>query len=61
MLRLWIKGVDISSPTSLALIILLEPIFASILGYLLFTEIPGATMLLGALVLLVGVAISIPD
>ena len=49
------------SPTSLALIILLEPIFASILGYLLFTEIPGATMLLGALILLVGVAIAITD
>lgn len=49
------------SPTLLTLIILLEPIFASILGYLLFAEIPGAIMLLGALVLLVGVAIAVTD
>jgi drug/metabolite transporter (DMT)-like permease len=49
------------SPTLLTLIILLEPVFASILGYLLFAEIPSAVMLLGALILLAGVAIAVAD
>ncbi len=49
------------SPTLLTLIILLEPIFASLLGYLLFAEIPGAIMLIGTLVLLTGVAIAVTD
>ncbi|MEX0268081.1 DMT family transporter [Leptolyngbyaceae cyanobacterium UHCC 1019] len=49
------------SPTLLTLIILLEPVFASILGYLLFAEIPSTIMLFGALVLLAGVAIAVAD
>ncbi|MBM0741678.1 DMT family transporter [Phormidium sp. CLA17] len=49
------------SPTLLTLVILLEPIFASILGYFLFAEIPGTLMLMGTLVLLVGVAIAVMD
>lgn len=49
------------SPTILTLIILLEPIFASVLGYLLFAEIPGAMMWFAILVLLAGVAIAVTE
>lgn len=49
------------SPTILTLIILLEPIFASVLGYLLFAEIPGAVMWFAILVLLAGVAIAVTE
>jgi drug/metabolite transporter (DMT)-like permease len=44
------------SPTLVALVILAEPVGGSILGYLVFGEVPGALVLAGAAVLLVGVA-----
>jgi drug/metabolite transporter (DMT)-like permease len=46
------------SPTLLTLILLVEPLLSSILGYWAFGEVPGDWVLLGALVLLVGVAIA---
>ncbi|UBF27640.1 DMT family transporter [Kovacikia minuta CCNUW1] len=46
------------SPTLVTLVILFEPVASSILGYWLFGEIPGALVLVGAMVLLVGVAIA---
>lgn len=47
------------SPTLVTLAILFEPISSSILGYLIFKEVPGLPVLMGAVVLLIGVAISI--
>ncbi len=47
------------SPTIVSLVILFEPVLSSGLGFLLFKEIPPAPVLLGALVLLIGVAIAI--
>jgi drug/metabolite transporter (DMT)-like permease len=44
------------SPTLVALVILAEPVGSSILGYLVFGEVPGYLVLGGAAVLLVGVA-----
>jgi drug/metabolite transporter (DMT)-like permease len=44
------------SPTLVALVILAEPVGGSVLGYLVFGEVPGALVLAGAAVLLVGVA-----
>jgi drug/metabolite transporter (DMT)-like permease len=44
------------SPTLVALVILAEPVGGSILGYLVFGEVPGALVLAGATVLLIGVA-----
>lgn len=44
------------SPTLVALVILAEPVGSSILGYLVFGEVPGSLVLVGAVVLLVGVA-----
>jgi drug/metabolite transporter (DMT)-like permease len=44
------------SPTLVALVILAEPVGGSILGFLVFGEVPGALVLAGAAVLLVGVA-----
>jgi drug/metabolite transporter (DMT)-like permease len=44
------------SPTLVALVILAEPVGSSILGYLVFGEVPGSLVLGGAAVLLVGVA-----
>jgi drug/metabolite transporter (DMT)-like permease len=44
------------SPTLVALVILAEPVGSSILGYLVFGEVPGILVLAGAAVLLVGVA-----
>jgi drug/metabolite transporter (DMT)-like permease len=46
------------SPTLVTLVILIEPVLASLMGYFLFNEIPGWTVLLGTLILLVGVAIA---
>lgn len=46
------------SPTLVTLAILLEPVLASLMGYFLFDEIPGWSVLLGTLILLVGVAIA---
>jgi drug/metabolite transporter (DMT)-like permease len=44
------------SPTLVALVILAEPVGGSILGFLVFGEVPGAFVLAGAAVLLIGVA-----
>jgi drug/metabolite transporter (DMT)-like permease len=44
------------SPTLVALVILAEPVGGSILGYLVFGEVPGVLVLAGATVLLIGVA-----
>ncbi len=46
------------SPTLVTLTILAEPVGSSILGLLIFGEIPGALVLIGAAVILVGVAIA---
>lgn len=45
-------------PAVVATVILLEPIGASVLALLIFTEIPPLPTLVGALVLLIGVAIT---
>lgn len=47
------------SPTLVALVILAEPIGSSVLGYLVFSEVPGWLVLAGAAVLLVGVACAV--
>lgn len=47
------------SPTLVTLTILCEPVGASFLGYLIFHEIPGVHVIVGAIVLLSGVAIAI--
>ncbi len=44
------------SPTLVALVILAEPVGSSVLGYLVFGEVPGSLVLAGAAVLLLGVA-----
>ena len=44
------------SPTLVALVILAEPVGGSVLGYLVFGEVPGPLVLAGAAVLLIGVA-----
>ncbi len=44
------------SPTLVALVILAEPVGSSVLGYLVFGEVPGSLVLAGAAVLLIGVA-----
>ncbi len=44
------------SPTLVTLATLFEPVGASFLGYLLFGEVPSLIVLLGAVILLVGVA-----
>jgi drug/metabolite transporter (DMT)-like permease len=44
------------SPTLVALVILAEPVGGSILGFLVFGEVPGYLVLAGAAVLLIGVA-----
>ncbi|MEM1168245.1 MAG: DMT family transporter [Cyanobacteria bacterium P01_H01_bin.35] len=46
------------SPTLVTLAILFEPVGASFLGYLLFGEVPSLIVLLGAVILLVGVAVA---
>ncbi|MDX2232027.1 MAG: DMT family transporter [Leptolyngbyaceae cyanobacterium bins.349] len=46
------------SPTLVTLVILLEPVLASVLAFLLFHEIPDTTVLSGALLILIGVAIA---
>jgi drug/metabolite transporter (DMT)-like permease len=47
-----------ASPTLVALVILFEPVISSLLGYWLFGETPGTTVLLGAILLLLGVAVA---
>lgn len=46
------------SPLLVALVNLLEPILASVWGYLLFAELPGLQVVIGAIVLLVGVGVA---
>lgn len=46
------------SPTLVTLAILLEPVGSSILGYLVFGEIPGPLVIIGACIILLGVAIA---
>ena len=46
------------NPSVVATVILLEPIGASLLALILFTEVPPLLTLLGAVILLVGVAIT---
>lgn len=46
------------SPTVITLIILLEPVLASLLGYALFQEVPTIQVLIGSIILLAGVAIA---
>lgn len=47
------------SPTMVTLAILFEPVSSTFLGYLIFKEIPGKLVLLGAAILLMGVAIAV--
>lgn len=47
------------SPTLVALVILAEPIGSSVLGYLVFGEVPGLLVLAGAAVLLCGVGCAV--
>ncbi|CAN5767545.1 DMT family transporter [soil metagenome] len=47
------------SPTLVSVAILLEPLFSSLGGIVLFDEVPGALVALGGLVLLAGVALTV--
>lgn len=47
------------SPTLVALVILFEPVISSLLGYLIFGEIPGLAVFVGALLLLSGVTLAV--
>lgn len=47
------------SPTLVTLAILCEPVGASLFGYFIFDEVPGLHVIVGAIVLLSGVAIAI--
>lgn len=47
------------SPTLVTLAILFEPLGSSLLGWLIFMEIPPLTVIWGGLILLVGVAIAV--
>lgn len=47
------------SPTFVTTAILFEPICSSLLGYLIFQEVPGLFVLIGAIVMLSGVALAI--
>lgn len=47
------------SPTLVTLAILFEPVGSSFLGYLIFKEVPGLLVFLGAAILLIGVALAI--
>lgn len=46
------------SPTFVTLAILFEPVYASVFGYWVFGEVPGMSVLVGAVLLLTGVAIA---
>ena len=46
------------SPTIVALVILFEPVLSSILGYIVFGELPGPMVWAGGLTLLLGVAVA---
>ncbi|NER22542.1 MAG: DMT family transporter [Symploca sp. SIO1B1] len=47
------------SPTLITLAVLFEPVGASILGYLIFQEVPGLPVFLSAVILLMGVALAV--
>lgn len=47
------------APTLVTLAILFEPVSSSFLGYLIFNELPGLLVLVGAVVLLGGVALAV--
>lgn len=47
------------SPTLVALMLLFEPVIASALGYLIFQQVPGQSVLMGAGIVLLGVAIAV--
>ena len=47
------------SPTLVTLMILFEPIIASILAFFIFDEIPPANVCLGGLILLIGVGVAV--
>jgi drug/metabolite transporter (DMT)-like permease len=47
------------SPTLVTLGILFEPVSSSLLGFLIFKEVPGELVLSGAIVLLIGVALAV--
>ncbi|MGB7444672.1 MAG: DMT family transporter [Coleofasciculaceae cyanobacterium] len=47
------------SPTLVSLAILFEPVVSSFLGYLIFQEVPGYLVFVGAGVLLIGVAVAV--
>lgn len=47
------------SPTLVSLVTLCEPIGASILGYIVFQEIPSFLVIIGAIIILSGVAIAV--
>ncbi|MGK7927796.1 MAG: DMT family transporter [Spirulina sp.] len=47
------------SPVLVSLAILFEPIGSSILGYFIFGELPGFMVIIGAIIILLGVAIAI--
>ena len=51
-------AVHLISPTVVTLVILFEPIGASILGYLIFQEVPTMWVLVGGVLVLLGVAIA---
>lgn len=47
------------SPTLVTLSILFEPVSSSLLGFLIFNEVPGWLVLIGAIVLLMGVVLAV--
>lgn len=46
------------TPTLITLVILFEPVIASLLAWFLFTEVPSVSVLAGAVLILLGVAIA---
>ena len=50
-------GLKYLQPSFVATVKLLEPVFAAVWGMLLFREIPGAQVVLGGTVVLVGIAL----
>lgn len=46
------------SPTLVMLALLFEPVGASVLGFLVFREVPGLAVIIGAVIVLTGVAIA---
>ena len=49
------------SATTIALVVLLEPIVASVFAWLLFDEIPSSSVAIGALVVLAGVGLVVSE